>query len=261
MKTNWSRCFSALVALLVLVSAAAPAAGVTTSNESVPTKGQVGEQISATVTLSDLYADTQWETWQLTGGTELRNVVWTVTFYDQTGSKVDQKSFSGRNFTGATVAAADGTSEVRVNVTGTVPAIRSYSYDPAQSMTLLSLDQTRESGARNELATRTFRPYTTASANARAELDNATAALADSSANTRAAEHRFDDAVQAYSEGSFGLATSLAIETRSDVESAERKANLVQMAVYGVGGLLAAGLAVGGLFFYRSRRNEYDRLG
>ncbi|SEO26046.1 hypothetical protein SAMN04487948_101393 [Halogranum amylolyticum] len=131
-KTNSSRCFSLLVACLVLLTTvAAPAAAVSVAESDVPDEAEVGSQVSATVTLDELYKDPQLEAWTLQGETELTDVTWTVTSYDQTGSKLDQQSADGQNAS-VDVAAADDVSEVRVKVTGTVPEVENYSYDPAQ---------------------------------------------------------------------------------------------------------------------------------
>lgn len=258
METNWRRCFSALVALAVVLSAVAPAAAVDAGG-ATPATAEVGTEVEATVTLTDLYRDPAWESWKLAGETELKNVVWTVRLYDQTGSQIDRRSFDGRRFAGATVATEDGTSEIRVTVTGTVRSVGEYSYDPAQSTTLLTLSQVRPGGANNELVERTVRPYTAESAAARERLDEAAAAV-DRVGDDDAAEW-FGRAVSAYENENFELTSTLASEAESRARAAERSDRRERLLFYGAGGTVALALLVGGIFVYLSRRNAYDRLG
>lgn len=260
MRTNWRRCFSALVAVLLALSAAAPAAAVSAADSTGPESAAVGSEVEATATLTELYERPNWESWRLAGETELKRAVWTVTLYDQTGAKVDQRSFDGAEFSAATVAVADGTSEVRVTVSGTVPPVADYSYEPAQSATLFSLSQVRDGGASNELLARSVRPYTAASADARERLDDASAAVASADAGGDAAES-LDRAVSAYESGNFELAATLAGEAESRAAGAERRERTRRLALYGAGGVVSLALLIGGLFLYRSRRNAYDRLG
>jgi hypothetical protein len=262
-KTSWNR-FSklALACLLVLSVVAAPAAAVSVANEDVPTEAQVGEKVTATVTLDELYKNPQLESWTLAGGTELTNVTWTVTYYDQTGAKVGQESFDGQNFSGADVSADGGTSEVEVSVTGTVPRVDDYSYDPAQSFTVIELTQTREGGSSNDIDSWTAYHFTSESDSAREALDTAQAAIQGASGtNTQEAEQSFANAVDAYEGGEFELATTLANEAQNKAESAQQSSQTQQLLIYAVVGLLVVGLLVGGVLYWRSQQSGYDRLG
>lgn len=262
MRTNWSRCSKLLVACLVLVSALAlPATAATTSEADVPGEAQVGEQVSASVTLTELYRNPQLESWDLAGSTELESVTWTVLYYDQTGSKVDQRSFSGQNFSGATVSAEEGVSEVRVRVTGTVPEVDAYAYDPAQNFTVLSLTQQVEGGASNELLTERARHFTEESQAAREDIDAAKAAIAGSNADTSEAESSLESAVSAYEGGNFELASKLAGEASEQAQQAQQSSQMVQFAMYGAGALLVLGMLGGGFAWYRSKQSGYDKLG
>mgnify|MGYP006271253037 FL=1 len=262
-KTNSSRCFKLLVACLVLLAAvAAPAAAVSVGDSAVPEEAAVGEQVSATVTLDELYKNPQLESWTLQGETNLTDVTWTVTTYDQTGSKLDQQSADGANMS-ADVAAADDVSEVKVKVTGTVPEVTNYSYDPAQQFLLMSLTQARDGGSSTEIETWQTHHYTEESASAREALDEAESAV--ESADSQQAEKTLTNAVSAYNNANgaegFDLATELANEAQSQAESAEQSDQTMQLALYAVGGLLVVGLLVGGFVWYRSQQDSYDKLG
>lgn len=262
-KTSLNRCFKlALACLLVLSLVAAPAAAVSVGDDDVPTEGEVGQQVTATVTLDQLYQNPQLESWTLAGSTELTDVTWTVVYYDQTGAKVGQDEFDGQNFTGADVSAADGTSEVEVTVTGTVPEVGTYSYDPAQEFTAMELTQTREGGSSNEIQTWTTHHFTSDSDEARSALDDAQAAIQSASgANTDEAEQSFANAVDAYESGNFDLATNLANEAQTKAENAEQSSQTMQLAMYAVGGVLVVALLAGGFLYWRSQQDSYDKLG
>lgn len=262
-RTNLNRSSSLLVACLVLLTAvAAPAAAVSVTDSEVPEEAEVGSQVSATVTLDELYKNPQLESWTLQGETNLTDVTWTVTSYDQTGSKLGQQSADGANMS-VDVAAEDDVSEVTVKITGTVPEVTDYSYDPAQQFLLMSLTQARDGGSSTELKSWQTHHYTEASASARDAIDSASAAV--DSANSQKAEKTLGNAISAYNNANnpddFDLATDLANEAQSQADSAKQSDETMQLALYAVGGLLVVGVLVGGVLWYRSQQDSYDKLG
>ncbi|MGM0590894.1 MAG: hypothetical protein ACQETI_04560 [Halobacteriota archaeon] len=261
-KTNWSRCSKLLfVGLVLLTAMAAPAAAVSVVEEDVPTEGEVETQVSAEVTLNQLYRSPSLETWQLEGNTSLDDVSWTVVYYDQTGAKVGQDQFTGQTFTTEAISAADGTSEVVVQVTGTVPEVDEYRYDPPQATDLITLEQTQSGGASDDIDSWTLRPYTADSDAARTAVDEAQTTIQTSSADTSKAETTFNQAVNAFEGGEFDLATELADQATSEARSAQQSSQTLQLVLYGVGGLVLVGVVAGGFFWYRSQQDTYDKLG
>jgi hypothetical protein len=263
---NWSRSSKAalaalVVGLVVAAAAAGPAAAVSVAAEDVPEEAAAGSQVTATVTLAELYQNPQLESWQLAGDSQLRNVTWTVIMFDQTGSQVTQESFNGQNFTSSAVAAEDGTAEVELRVTGTVPPVSEFSYDPPQQFLLASLALTREGGSSTDIGSWQAHYYTAASDDARTRLDTARSTIEGTDADTGEASETFDSAVDAYESGNFDNAVTLADRAASQAESAQQNSQLVQYAMYGVGGLVVVGAAVGGVLWYRSNQDSYDKLG
>ncbi|WP_129112899.1 hypothetical protein [Halegenticoccus tardaugens] len=262
-KTNWSRCFSLLVVAVLLVAAAAtPALAASVGESDVPEEGEVGEKVSATVTLDDLYNDPDLESWELAGETELEDVTWTVTYYDQTDSKTDQESFDGADFDGAAVDADDDASEVRVEVTGTVPEVENYSYDPEQTFLLMSLTQTRDGGSDDEIDAWRAHHHTSESREARLAIDAADAAVADAAGgDTADAERALRNAIDAYESGNFDLAANLAGESESKANEAKSSSRTKRLAMYGAGGFVGIVALIGGVAWWRSQRDGYDKLG
>jgi hypothetical protein len=261
-KTSWSR-FSklAVVCLLALSVASVPAAGVSVGDSTVTSDAEVGTQITATVTLTELYQNPQLESWTLEGETELTDVTWTVEYYDQTGARVNQQSFDGQSFSGAQIAAEDGTSEVQVRITGTVPEVEEYSYDPAQSFTVLDLTQAREGGSSNDIDSWSATHYTEGSREARNAIDDAAAAVEE--VDSQSAEQDLQSAIEAYNgDGNeFDLATDLANQAQEEAESTQQSNRLIRFALYGAGGLVVIGLIVGGFLYWRSQQSGPDKLG
>jgi hypothetical protein len=263
-KTNWSRFSSLLLVLLVLLSAVAPVAALSVGNANVPEEAAVGSQVEATFTLTELYQNPTLEQWQLRGETDLREVTWSLSYVDQTGATVGREEFDGQNFTSSQISAADGTAEVRVRVSGTVPPVESYSYDPAQTFVVASLTQAREGGNANDIDTWEAHHFTSASDRARTAMDDAGAAIEsarENGASVGEAENTFDQAVNAYESENFELATELANEAQSQASSAQQSRQTFTLVLYGVGGLVVVALAVGGFLYWRSQQDTHDPLG
>jgi hypothetical protein len=263
-KTNLSRFSSLLLVVLLVASAAAPVAAVSVGDASVPEEGAVGSQVEATVTLTELYQNPTLEQWQLEGETELRDVTWSLSYVDQTGATVGREEFDGQNFTSSAISAADGTAEVRVRVTGTVPEVASYSYDPAQTFLFLSLTQARAGGNANDVDRWEAHHFTATSDRARDALDEAGSAISTASAegaNVGEAENTFAQARNAYESENFDLAVELANEAQSQAESAQQSQQTFQLALYAGAGVLVLVLAIGGFLYWRSQQDTHDPLG
>jgi hypothetical protein len=264
-RTNSNRSSRVVLAtLVVLLAATVPAAAVSVTGEDVPEEGQVGAQVSATITLDELYQNPQSEQWQLSGATELTDVSWTVVYYDQTGSQVNLVEPTGQSFSGLDIAASSGTAEVEVRITGTVPDVDTYSYDPAQQFLLMELTRGQQGGASNTIESWQTHHYTERSASARDAIDEAGSAIEtarSNGANPTDAQANYDDAVAAYNDGSFDVATNLANRATQQATQAQQSQQTQQLIIYAVAGLLVVGLLVGGVVYWRSQQGPDDPLG
>lgn len=255
---SWSRCSKAFVAaLLVLTAAVGPAVAVSTSTEGVPQEAQVGNEITATYTFSDLYTD--FESWTLAGETNLTNVTWTVQKFDQAGNQLSQESYDGGEFQ-ESVDISEDTAEVVVTVRGTAPAIENFSYDPAESFTLARFELQRDGGTQQEITTSTVHHYTEESQSARDAIETAEADI-ETAGGDEEAERTLQNAIEAYNGENFELATQLANEASSQAQQTQSTQNRNQLILYAAGGLLVLGLLVGGVFYWGSQGDDYDKLG
>ena len=258
-----SRGIALLAVLALLVAAGTPAAAIAANAEGVPAEAAVGNEVSSTFTITEPFKNPSLEQWTLYGETDLENVTWTVTLYDQTDAKVGQESYDGVNFTHQDVSADSGVSEIQVRVVGTVPAIAEYTYEPREEFLVASLTQLREGGTSNEIGTWSAHHYTADSKEAREEIESAEAAIAGASgSDTSEAEGILDNAISAYEAGNFGNAVDLANQAEQNANEAQQSNERTQLIMYVAGGLVVLLVLLGGGYIiYRSRQDGYDKLG
>lgn len=254
---SWSRCFSTLVvSFLLLTAAVVPAAAVATSKDGVPEESKVSTETSATYTFDNLYTD--YESWTLHGETNLTGVTWTVRKLDQAGNQVSQQSYDGGEFN-ESVDISENTATVEVTVRGTVPEIQNFSYAPDEQFTFARFQLLRNGGSQQEISTDRVHHYTEESKEARAELNDARQTI-DAAGGDAKAEKTMNNAISAYNGENFGLAVELANEAASQAEQSQASQNRMQLLLYGAAGLLALLLVVGGIAYYRSQQDNYDKL-
>ncbi|WP_458209671.1 hypothetical protein [Haladaptatus sp. NG-SE-30] len=260
------RCSNLTALFLVLalaLSAVVPAAAVSTDQQGVPNDATVGEKVTATVTLTDLYGE--YEQWMLDGATQLTDVTWTVTTYDQAGNQKDKQSYDGQSFNHSLSLDSDA-SKVSVEVTGKVPEVENFSYENQQAFTVAELSQSREGGNSDVIETWTANHHTDESKDARATIVAAQQSIdsAPKGADTSDAEGTLDDAITAYNGENFELAGNLADKAKENANSAtkqaEKSAQTSKLLMYGGTALLALIVIGGAAYWYRSQQQNNYRL-
>lgn len=250
------------VGVVLLAATVAPAAAVTATATDVPERAPVGSQITATVVVAELFQNPSLEQWSLSGETQLTNVTWAVTLYDQAGNRLGQEVADGPTFTYPDVTLESGVAEIEVKVTGTVPTVGSFSYEPPQSFEVIALEQTRQGGTTQAIENWSVHHFTDESRVARQDLDNASAAVASAGsggADTAEAQATLENAIDAYDGANFALATRLAGEARNQAQAARQSRQLLTLGMYVGLGLLAV-LVLAGAYWYVQQRRRYDRL-
>lgn len=258
MKMSWirsSKSTAVLVLLLVAVAAVGTAAAVTTASTEAPEEASVGEEVTVSVTLTDLYNES--DNWTLNGTTQLNNVTgWEVTKIQPNGSE-NTESFDGQTAFETRVESADNLDSIEVTITGDVPAVEQFSYEPRQ--TFVAADLNRIVGENvNDVEEVTVHHYTNESRDARAAIDEAESAV--NGTDSSEAQETLASAISAYDNGNFPNAIDLAEEAQNDAESAEQSAQTMQLILLGGGALVLVVLLGGGFYYYRSQKDDYDKL-
>ncbi|WP_168192991.1 hypothetical protein [Halostella sp. PRR32] len=261
-----SKLTTLLVALAVLLAAVAPAAALATVQaDDAPEEAQVGEDVSVTYTFSDLYEGDTPRQWTLQGETNLTNASWSITMYDNAGDQVGEtESYGGDTFE-QQVSADDDVAEVEVTVSGTVPEVQNFSYDPAETFLLTEFTEVRDGGGTSTIDSWDTHHYTEESADARTAIDEAATTIDDAESNgadVSDAKSDLDNAIGFYEAGEFDKAIENANSAQDAAEQSESSAETRSMLLYGVVGLVALiVLAGGGYVLYQRQQDDYDKLG
>jgi hypothetical protein len=255
--TRYSRVV--LLCLVGLVALAGTASAFSVSATSVPSDTAVGEEVSVTYTIDDPYTDVPDE-WTLFGQTQLESVSWTVTVFDRE-SQVYEETFGTQSFNQSLdgTGAQDG-DEVVVELTGTVPAIEGYSYQPEESYTVAELS--RVTGSNQQVFVNdSSHHYTSESREARTAIQDATAAINATGGNSEAEQLR-DNAISSYENGNFNNSIDLAQQAQNTAEQAQQSQQTTQTLLY-AGIAVVVLVIVGGLGFYlysQSGGDDYSKL-
>jgi hypothetical protein len=259
--SRYSELGAVLAVVALLAVAAVPVTAVSVSGDS-PASVEVDSSQELTYEVEDLYTD--YDQWTLRASTELTEVSWTVTLYDQTGAQIDRLTYNGQTFE-QSIDASNDVNRVEVRLEGRVPAVESYSYEPPQSMTVASFAQVQEGGTSTTLeAYDDVRPYTSESQEARTAIDAASDAIDSAQAggaSVSGAEGDLEDAIEFYDSGNFEQAISNAEEAESTANSAASSAQQTQLLLYGGVAVVVLLLIGGGAYWYLQQRDTYDKLG
>ncbi|MFB6132536.1 MAG: hypothetical protein ABEJ44_03930 [Halanaeroarchaeum sp.] len=258
---NWNRSSRFGVVLLALLTiSVVPAAAVSVTGDA-PNAVQIGEKQRTTYTITEPFDE--YSQWTLRGRTELTDVTWRVTTYDNADNQIDEKIFTGQSFS-YELSANSGVVRVEVRLVGTTPSDVNWQYDPPQQILYAAFTQAQQGGATDNLTRDKARPFSPASQSARTAIDEAQAAIAEAQnagVSVPGARSDLQDAIEFYNSGKFAEATQNAEEARRAVVSAmqsQQQTNRILL----IGGVLVALLAVaGGVYWYLQQRESYDRLG
>ena len=257
---NSSRCSKLAVGFLVLLAVvAAPAAAVAVSGDA-PGAAKIGEKQTTTFTITEPFSD--YEEWTLQMQTELEDVTWQVTTFDNADNQVAEETFTGQSAS-YDLQASSGVVRVEVKLVGTVPDANNWSYEPAQQFTYAKFVQSQQGGASDTLTTLETRPYTDASQEARNAIADAEDAIdnAEGAADVSGAESDLQDAIEFYNSGNFQQAIENANEAEQAANSAASSAEQTNTLLMVGAGVVVLLVVLGGVYWYLQQRDTYDKLG
>jgi flagellar basal body-associated protein FliL len=250
---------TAIVAILgVAALIAGTAMAVTVADSEVPSESQVGDPVTASANLTDLYDED--DQWTLAVQTDLEDPQWTIEYRNQTGDVVETVTESGNQAVTAPTVSPP-VDEITVSVTGATPSVESFEYDSDQTYLGLQAEK-RTSGGDETIESWQVAHYTEASRDAKQALDAAREAIAaaeESGGDVTEARSDFDSAVQAYNgeNPNFDLAQQLATDARDAAEAAtsdDGGGGLPLIPI--VGAVVVLLLVVGGALYYNSQQNK-----
>ncbi|MEF8882966.1 MAG: hypothetical protein V5A34_10650 [Halapricum sp.] len=245
-----------LVALVIAMAAVGTAAAVSVSETSTSQdEVEVGEEVTAEVTLTDLYENDS--EWTLRGTSGLENVTgWEVT---KAWSNESERSetFEGESEFEINVTENANFESITVSITGDAPAVDEYSYNPPQEFEAAKLTKTVGEGE-SDVATVSVHHYTNESQAARQAIEDAEEAVED--ADSAEAENRLQQAISAFNSENFANAEDIANDAKNTAEEAKQSQNTTQLLLYGIGAVVVLLLIGGGYYYYRSQQDSYDKL-
>lgn len=250
---SWNRYSSLAILFVTLLLVAGGVAGaVTVSGNNAPENAEVGTTTTATIVVTELFQNPSLEEWSLEGETQLENTTWTVTQINQAGGQVSQNSYDGTTFS-EDVALDTNVAEVRVKITGTVPPIGNYSYNPAHAFLFAELQQVRQGGTSNVIMNHATHHYTTDSRDAEEAIRSAQSTI-NAAGGNQEAEQTLQNAISAYNNGNFENAISLAQRAEDEASSAKAASERNQMLLYAGIGIVVLLLIIGGIYYWRSQQ-------
>jgi hypothetical protein len=260
--SRYSELGAVLAVVALLAVAVVPAAAVAVEGDA-PTTAQVGEEQQTTFTITDPFSE--YEEWTLRAETDLTEVTWQVTTFDNAGNQVSQETLTGQTME-YQLQASTGVVRAEVRLVGTTPdeSAFEWNYD-STSVTFARFVETQEGGASDTLETFETRPYTSASEDARAAIKDAQSAVDSargSGASVSGAQSDVDDAIEFYNSGQFESATENANEAEETANNAASSAQQTDTLIMVGAGVVVLLLLGGGVYWYLQQRDDgYDKLG
>jgi hypothetical protein len=246
---------AAVVALVIAMAAIGTVVAVEPTSTSAPDEAQVGEEVTAEISLSDLYSeDTDWT---LRGTTQLQNISsWQVTQTYPNGTTVTE-TYEGQSQFELDVTSSDNFDTISVSITGDAPSIQDYQYDPPQQFEAAKLTKVIGEGESN-IETVEVHHYTNESRTAWNAINEADEAVQNSDSTD--AESDLGDAINDYNQGDFDRAITNANEAKEKANEAQQSQDTMTLILYGVGALVVLALIGGGVYYYRNQQDSYDKL-
>ncbi|MFB6162513.1 MAG: hypothetical protein ABEJ86_03610 [Halococcoides sp.] len=239
----------AVVALLAVTVVAVPVAAVTVEQTKGPSDSgeAVGTEITVTYRITDVYDPAA--NWKLNGTTNLQNVTgWNIRMVTPSGKDVSPENPpAGQQSFQVAIKSSQNLEYIEVSITGTVPPVEEYTYEPPQTFVAANFDRIRGNN-RDDLKQFEIHHFTQESARARDTIDAAVSAGASGSDLVAAKS--------AFRKGNFENAIRLAKSAKNSAQTGQ----LLRNALLGVGVLIVLAAIGGGIYYWRSQQNDYDRL-
>tara|TARA_B100000676_G_scaffold195136_1_gene191822 strand:+ start:26366 stop:27139 length:774 start_codon:yes stop_codon:yes gene_type:complete len=218
---------------------------------------EIGSDIIVQTVVTELYTTNTGpiDVWTLRGESLLESVTWTVTEINAADRPIQgsKKVYAGKVFEHG-VSLDDSVVKIIVEVSGTIPEVSDWKYEPAQKILVMELSQVRLGGTENVIGIIEASPYNPESKLAREAIDKANVVVEES--KDMDAQQTIENAISAYDVGNFKNAKDLARQAEENAialeNSQERKGLILNI----VGVVMVVALIGGAIIWYQSTRHK-----
>tara|TARA_Y100000996_G_scaffold363076_1_gene306629 strand:+ start:5813 stop:6586 length:774 start_codon:yes stop_codon:yes gene_type:complete len=253
---NWNHC-SRWIPIVIGIILIGGMVGATSIEQEGVNPAEIGSDIIVQTVVTELYiTDTgAIDVWTLRGESLLESVTWTVTEMNAADRPIQgsKKVYAGKVFEQG-VSLDDSVVKIIVEVSGTIPEVSDWQYEPAEKVLVMELSQVRLGGTEEVIGIIEVLPYSSESKVAREAIDKAGVVV--EGAKDANAQQTIENAISAYNAGNFKNAKDLAGQAEDGAialeESQERKGLILNI----VGFVVAVALIGGVILWYRSTRHK-----
>ena len=218
---------------------------------------EIGSDIIVQTVVTELYTTNTGpiDVWTLRGESLLESVTWTVTEINAADRPIQgsKKVYAGKVFEQG-VSLDDSVVKIIVEVSGTIPEVSDWKYEPEQKVLVMELSQVRLGGTENVIGIIEASPYNSDSKVAREAIDKASVVV--EGAKDEDAQQTIENAISAYDVGNFKNAKDLARQAEENAialeNSQERKGLILNI----VGVVMVVALIGGAIIWYQSTRHK-----
>ncbi len=253
---SWNR-YSRWIPIVIGIVLMGGMVGATSMEQGGVNQAEIGSDLIVQTVVTELYTTNTGpiDVWTLRGESLLESVTWTVTEINAADRPIQgsKKVYAGKVFEQG-VSLDDSVVKIIVEVSGTIPEVSEWQYEPEQKVLVMELAQVRLGGTENIIGSIEVSPYNPESKVAREAIDKASVVVEGT--NNVDAQQTIENAISAYNAGNFKNAKDLARQAGESAvameESQERKGLILNI----VGVVIAVALIGGAIVWYRSTRHK-----
>ncbi len=253
---SWNH-YSSLIPIVIGIVLIGGIVGATSMGQGGISQAEIGSDVTVETMVTELYiTDTgSIDVWTLRGESLLERVTWTVTEINAADRPIEgsKKVYAGKVFEQG-VSLDDSIVKIKVEVSGTVPEVSDWQYEPEHKVLIMELSQVRLGGTSEVIGAIEVLPYNLESKAARESIDKANAVV--NGVDDGEAKQKIENAISAYNAGNFANARDLAGQAEENAieteDNRERKGLILKI----VGFVIAVALIGGMIVWHQSTRHK-----
>ena len=253
---SWNH-YSRLIPIVIGIVLIGGIVGATSIGQGGISQAEIGSDVTVETVVTELYiTDTgSIDVWTLRGESLLERVTWTVTEINAADRPIEgsKKVYAGKVFEQG-VSLDDSIVKIKVEVSGTIPEVSTWQYEPEYKVLVMELSQVRLGGTSEVIGAIEVSPYNLESKAAVEIIDKANVVVKE--VDDEEAKQTIENAISAYNAGNFDNAKNLAMQAEDSAlateDDRERKGLIMRI----VGFVIAVTLIGGTIVWYQSTRHK-----